>query len=134
MSDSKTRRLRNQKRQFTVLATSEVLALVTKITNKYSRAVVAMHPTDEEGPMDAGLSDCALFTSALHSLDERLDANDPSLIVTYIDRFKKKRGPQLDRNGEEMEKGPPFRKGEVTATPIDADASKKRNLVLSKKS
>jgi hypothetical protein len=82
--------------------------------------------------MDAGLTDCALFTSALYSLNERLDPRQPAQIVEFIDQFKKKRGPQIDRNETAADKATPLRKGEVSAAAAGAGSSKKRNLVLSK--
>lgn len=95
--EPKAKRPGDQKKQYTILASEEVSALVTRITNKYSRAVVATHPTDDE-MMDAGLSDCALFTAALRALDERLDPKEPSNVVEFVDRFKKRRGPHANRD------------------------------------
>lgn len=87
-----------QKKQYTVPCTDDVHALVTSITNKYVRAIVELHPTDDDGPMDAGIPDAALFTSALQALDERLDRDNPHEIVKFIEPFKKKRGPHSERD------------------------------------
>ena len=128
MTRSKTRGITDHKKQYTIPCTSDVLTLVTSITNKYARAVVKLHPTDDEGPMDAGISDSALLHSALQALDERLDAEKPEEIVEFIDPFKKKRGPQGDREGE-LETNSPLPKRAVKAAGINS--STKRNLVLS---
>jgi hypothetical protein len=127
MAGSKTRRNGDEKKQFTVLASPEVKDLVTRITNKYSRAVVAMHPTDNDGPMDAGLGDCPLFTSALQALDDRLDPKNPAQIVEFIDQFKKKRGPHVDREEEAINKPTPLRRHAASAA---AESSPKRDLIL----
>jgi hypothetical protein len=99
-TEPKTKLPGDQKKQYTIPATEEVCTFVKKITNRYSRAVVATHETDDE-VMDAGLSDCALFTAALGALDERLDSREPKKVVEFIDRFKKKRGPQSNRESHD---------------------------------
>jgi len=128
MAKPKTKRNGDQKKQFTVLATEEVCTFVTRITNKYSRAVVATNPTDDDGPMDAGLSDCALFTAALGALDERLHPEEPGQIVAFVDQFKKKRGPQTNRydNNEDLVRKPdtPPRKRAVSAAANDTSKRK----------
>ncbi len=124
----KTKPTADQKKQYTIPATSEVKALVTRISNKYARAVVAMNPTDDNGPMDAGVSDCALFTSALSALDERLDPNKPANIVEFVNQFKKKRGPHSNLDTASLQPQPeirtPQRKRAVSATPPYATKKK----------
>src|SRR6266403_4360355 len=134
MNEPKTTRNGDQKKQYTVPATDEVCAFVTRITNKYSRAVVTMHPTDDDGPMDAGLSDCALFTAALGALDERLRPEEPAKTVEFVDQFKKKRGPHSTRDlqvngvGEDVEHktqtDTPPRKRAVSAAATDTSKRK----------
>jgi hypothetical protein len=97
---AKTPGISEQKKQYTVPCTDDVHALVTSITNKYVRAIVQLHPTDDHGPMDAGIPDAALFTSALQALDERLNRDKPEEIVEFIELFKKKRGPHSERDEE----------------------------------
>jgi hypothetical protein len=126
MTGSKTKRSGDEKKQFSVVASSEVKTLVARITNKYSRAVVAMHPTDDDGPMDAGLGDCPLFTAALQALDDHLDPKKPAQIVEFIDQFKKKRGPHVEREEEVADKPTPIRKHAMSATAA-ANHSTKRD-------
>ena len=88
-------------KQYTVPNTEEVYELVTRIVNKYSRAVVVLHPKDDSGPMDAGLPDAPLFTASLHALDDRLDPDKPEELVAFVDQHKKKRGPDTDTGCED---------------------------------
>src|SRR5690349_17330273 len=93
---TKTPGISERKKQYTVPCTDDVHTLVTRITNKYVRALVQLHPTDDAGPLDADMPDAALFTSALQALDDRLDLKKPEEIVEFIEPFKKKRGPHSE--------------------------------------
>jgi hypothetical protein len=125
---AKTPGISEQKKQYTVPCTDDVHALVTSITNKYVRAIVELHPTDDDGPMAAGIADAALFTSALQALDERLDREKPQEIVDFIELFKKKRGPHSERD-EEGEPPDLLPKRAVKAT--SGNSSSKPGLRLS---
>ena len=86
---------------FSLPATSDVVNLVNRVRGKYIRAVVALHPNDDDDePLDANLGDSQILRAGLILLDLTLDLNKPKKVVEVIDRAKKRRGPHMDQSSE----------------------------------
>lgn len=86
---------------FSLPATSDVVSLVNRVRRKYVKAVVALHPNDDEDePLDANLGDSQILRAGLIVLDLTLDLNKPKEVVKVIDRAKKRRGPHIDQSSD----------------------------------